>query len=165
MGELDMDVSGGLDTAEFMDRLKQFARGRHAASARCRALFDEADADGSGLLSPAEVGALARRMGLGAELAEHPDGFVAEMDGMELRGGGAGAAGLGCADGQINRAEFLAWFLEKGAARLARPVFESMALEVATAALLPAPARPAPQNRRTAGGGCSLSRTSPSRVQ
>jgi Ca2+-binding EF-hand superfamily protein len=120
-----------------MDKLKQFARERFERSTKCRELFDEIDADGSGELDSAEMRLLIHRMGLEEQL-ENPDSLaelLAEIDGGTIspKASPNAASARNAAssnDGKINREELLSWYLTKGVFYLERQNFQSMDLEV-----------------------------------
>eukprot|EP01052_Picozoa_sp_SAG31_P016414 SAG31_NODE_1087_length_9993_cov_13.126440_4_plen_265_part_00 len=128
MFEIDMDASGSIDASEFMDKLMQFSRQRHELAVRCRKIFDDLDADGSGRLNRKEIADVARLMGLQAQVEESPT-FVDEMVEDMDRGERASRSG----DGEVDREEFLDWFLRKGASYLVKPTFTSLRLEIPSA--------------------------------
>ena len=159
-----MDISGSIDTAEFMvkyqrspmsptvllssilsahrssrvfqDKLKQFARERLEQVQRCQQIFNKMDADGKGMLDEQELHALIPLMGLQDEVdtTSFVKAMLVEMDSTADAADDGGEEEKS-GDGMISREEFEQWYLAKGIFFMDKPQFEKLKLEVPPMAL------------------------------
>lgn len=97
---------------------------------QCKALFAEADQDGSGFLDEFEVSFVAGKLGLNVSDPAFVRSMVAEIEDMyvtvtHLDGDGSGNADPSSVRerGQVDVAEFTHWFMEIGVSYLNRPVY------------------------------------------
>ena len=128
MAELDCDCDSSVGMSEFLDKLKQAESNRAAEMRRCRALFEHADADGSGQLDRAEVRRVAEQMGLREQLSENADflsAMIADIRGSVAESPATAAAPQSdrAADYQVSFEDFMQWYFATGKSYLDRPCY------------------------------------------